>query len=650
MCGISGKVDFEGKEIPEELIRRMNAALSHRGPDDEGIYINNSFAGHGQKFVSVGLGHKRLSIIDLSRAGHQPMSNESKTVWIVFNGEVYGYQKLKKDLEQQGHQFSSNSDCEVIIHLYEQEGIECIKKLNGMFAFALWDSRIQALYLVRDRVGIKPLVYFWNGMSLLFASEIKSILCDSGVSREIDWAALNLYLTYNYIGAPATIFKNIKKLEPGCYLTARNKSITINHYWDVGKDLESKGIKGRDIEIYKKKIRELLEDAVRMQLVADVPLGAFLSGGIDSSIIVGLMSKVAAKPVNTYTIGYKDMPLFDETRFAREVAKFNHTNHHEIFLTSKDILNVIPDALASFDEPFADSSAIPTYVVSRETKKHVKVALSGDGGDELFAGYRMYAGEYLYSRYRWIPRVFRKKLLEPLLLALPDSRDQYILDHIRRAKKFVKGTHGKFEERFFAWNEIFSRDIREGILKKKFQGSERMDFDAGKEMACQMLGSFSSDPVNRMLYADLKNSLPNDMLTKVDWMSMKNALEVRVPFLDHRLVEYSFQLPGDLKLRGRRGKYILIEACRDLLPQSIHKRTKWGFEMPISKWLKSDLKYLVDEYLSRQKIEQQGVFNYKPIKRLIADLFLNRSDTSWQLWNLIVFQAWHSKYFGEQVI
>ena len=424
MCGICGKINIEGKEIRRELIARMNSVLSHRGPDDEGIYINNPSPGAGQAMASVGLGHKRLSIIDLSEAGRQPMSNEDGSIQMVFNGEIYNFKALKKELEQNGHHFTSQTDCEVIIHLYEKEGIECIKKLNGMFAFALWDSKNQALFLCRDRLGIKPLFYCWDGKSLCFASEIKSILCDPEVSKKMDWNALNLYLTLNYIPGPYTIFKKIKKLDPGCYIMVRKEGLEIKQYWDIEKGTEYCENKEKNIETYKKNLYDLLEDSVRIRLIADVPLGAFLSGGIDSSIIVGLMSRVSNSPVNTYSIGYKDAPLFDETKYAREVAKLNDTHHHEIILSAKDVLDTIPEVLTYLDEPFADSSAIPQYIVSRETKKHVKVALSGDGADELFAGYRMYSGEYWYSRYKLFPRVLRTKLIEPLLTSLPDSRDK----------------------------------------------------------------------------------------------------------------------------------------------------------------------------------------------------------------------------------
>ncbi|HDZ27827.1 MAG TPA: asparagine synthase (glutamine-hydrolyzing) [Candidatus Aminicenantes bacterium] len=645
MCGICGKINIEGKEIRRELIARMNSVLSHRGPDNEGIYINNPSPGASQAMASVGLGHKRLSIIDLSEAGRQPMSNEDGSIQMVFNGEIYDFKALKKGLEQNGHHFTSQTDCEVIIHLYEQEGIECIKKLNGMFAFALWDSKNQTLFLCRDRLGIKPLFYCWDGKSLYFASEIKSILCDPEVSKKMDWNALNLYLTLNYIPAPYTIFKKIKKLDPGCYIMVRKEGLEIKQYWDIEKGAEYYENKEKNIETYKKNLYDLLEDSVRTRLIADVPLGAFLSGGIDSSIIVGLMSRVSSSPINTYSIGYKDAPLFDETKYAREVAKLNDTHHHEIILSAKDVLDTIPEVLTYLDEPFADSSAIPQYIVSRETKKHVKVALSGDGADELFAGYRMYSGEYWYSRYKLFPRVLRTNLIEPLLTSLPDSRDKYLLEHIRRIKKFVIGAKDRFEDRLFALNEIFSKELREKIINKKKIESDKINPDLGKEMLLKRLSSYDGDNINRMLYMDLKISLPNDMLSKVDLMSMRNSLEVRVPFLDHRLVEYVFQMRGNLKLKGTKGKYILRETFKDILPPLLLNKPKWGFEIPISKWLKSELRFLIDEYLSKKKIETQGIFNFKPIEKLIDDLFRNRSDTSWHLWNLIVFQAWYSRHF-----
>ncbi len=640
MCGICGKISLKGKEISKKLIVKMNSTLEHRGPDDHGVYLNN--ISNSNQTISVGLGHQRLSIIDLSKAGTQPMSNEDNSLWMVFNGEIYNHNKLRKELESNGHRFKSKTDCEVIIHLYEQNGIECLQKLNGMFSFALWDNTTQSLFLCRDRVGIKPLVYYWDETSLIFASEIKSILCDPEVSKNINQEALNLYFTFNYTPAPHTMFEDIYKLNPGSYLCLKDKKVEIKKYWDAQtNDIKAKN-ELLNIETCKDRLYSLLEDSVRMRLMSDVPLGAFLSGGIDSSIIVGLMSKISSSPVNTYSIGYKDMPMFDETHYAREVAELHKTNHHEIKLESKDILNVITDILDHFDEPFADSSSIPTFIVSRETKKHVQVALSGDGGDELFAGYRMYSGEYWYSLYKRVPVFLRKGLFEPILKMIPDSRNMRSLEYIRRIKKFVLGSHDKFEDRFFAWNEIFTRDIRENLIESNLSEAH---LDLGKNIFSKQLNALKDEHINRMLYADLTTSLPNDMLTKVDWMSMKNSLEVRTPLLDHRVVELAFQMQGNFKIRKGKGKHILIETFKGLLPISLLNRPKWGFEIPISQWLKSDLKFLIDEHLSKNLIKKQGIFNPLVVNKLVDDLFSNRSDTAWHLWNLIVFQAWYARNF-----
>jgi asparagine synthase (glutamine-hydrolysing) len=383
-----------------------------------------------------------------------------------------------------------------------------------------------------------------------------------------------------------------------------------------------------------------MEEAVRMQMIADVPLGAFLSGGIDSSIVVGLMARNSSRPVKTYTIGYKDIPLFDETDYAKDVALLNQTDHHEIKLDARDIMEAIPQVLASFDEPFGDSSAVPTFVVSRETRKGVKVALSGDGGDELFAGYRMYKGEDWYGRYRLIPSFIRKNLIEPLCLSLSDSRDEKLSEYIRRSKKFLRGAKDTFAERFFTWNEIFNRDLRKEILS----GSKTVDQELGIKFIASRLNELQDDHINSMLYADLKESLPGDMLKKVDAMSMFHSLEVRVPILDHRVCELAFSMRGDWKLRDGKSKYILVDTFKDILPPSLHNRPKWGFEMPISKWLKTDLRYLIEEYLSKDVITRQGIFNYAVIQELVRNLMSNRVDTSWQIWNLIVFQVWYGQY------
>ncbi len=638
MCGICGKLRIDGKPIDEVALRRMTSVLSHRGPDADGTYTNTRDAAIGSR-VKIGLGHRRLSIIDLSEAGRQPMCNEDKSVWLVFNGEVYNFQSLRTELEGKGHRFHSHTDTEAIIHLYEEEGVHCVKRLVGMFAFALWDERKQMLLMCRDHIGIKPLVYSWDGNTLIFASEIKGILEDTDVNREMDWDALNLYLTFNYIPAPYTIFKNIRKLNPGHILVFQNGEVREDAYWNIDLNPRVRSTE-MDFDACKRELFKTLEEAVCMQMIADVPLGAFLSGGIDSSIIVGLMARNSSRPVETYTIGYKDMPLFDETDYARDVSVMNGTDHHEIKLDAKDILEAVPQVLASFDEPFGDSSAVPTFVVSRETRKGVKVALSGDGGDELFAGYRMYKGEDWYSRYRLLPFFIRKKFIEPFLMSLSDSRDEKLSEYVRRSKKFLRGAKDTFAERFFTWNEIFSRDLRKVIL----HDSKTTDYDLGMKLTASRLNELRNDHINSMLYADLKQSLPGDMLTKVDAMSMFHALEVRVPLLDHRVCELAFSMTGDWKLRKGKSKYVLMETFKDILPPSLHNRPKWGFEMPISKWLKTDLRYLIEDHLSEDIIDRQGIFDYAVIKELVNNLMSNRVDTSWHIWNLIVFQVWYGRH------
>ena len=634
MCGICGKISMNGTEVDPEGIRRMTAVLSHRGPDGDGVYIRNGAR------VSVGIGHRRLSIIDLSEAGRQPMPNEDGSLWVSSNGEIYNFQALRVALEEKGHQFRSRTDTEVILHLYEDEGAAGISKLRGMFAFALWDERTDTLFLARDRVGIKPLVYYWDGRTFLFASEIKALLQDPAVPKEVDWEAVELYLSFNYIPAPFTVYKNIRKLRPAHWLRLRGGTVEEESWWDIDGRAAPPDPAPMDYAGRKERLFDTLDEAVRSHMLADVPVGAFLSGGIDSSIIVGLMSRHSDRPVKTYSIGYKDMPLFDETHYAREVAAFHNTDHHEIVLSVRDVVSAVPDVLNSFDEPFADSSAIPSFVVSRETARNVKVALSGDGGDELFAGYRMYAGEYWFSFYRRIPATLRRSIIEPLLLRLPDSRDNLVADYSRRMKKFLRGAGDTFEGRFLSWNEIFAREQREGLLRRRTDGNP----DPGREILGRRLREFQGSRLNRMLYADFKETLPGDMLQKVDAMSMLNSLEVRVPLLDHHVCELAFSFHDDVKMKRGRGKFILIDTFKHLLPPSLHRRPKWGFEVPVGKWMKSELKYLLDEYLSRDRIERQGGFHYGMIHRMVEDLLTRRSDTSWQLWNLVVFQNWYDRH------
>jgi asparagine synthase (glutamine-hydrolysing) len=636
MCGICGKIDFTGEAVPLKLLRSMAESFAYRGPDDEGFFLDGP----------VGLGHRRLSIIDLSPAGHQPMSNEDGSLHLVFNGEIYDFAEIRRELIAKGHTLKSQTDAETVLHLYEEEGVSCLKHLNGMFGLALWDARLQRLWLARDRLGKKPLVYSWDGKRLIFASEIKAILRDPDVSKEIDFEALDLYLTLNYIPATWTIFKSIRKLLPAHSLLLEKGNLSVQSFWDVsaneGKPMALSPSGSLPWDQCKSRLRELLEASVGRRLTADVPLGAFLSGGLDSSIIVALMARQSSRPVKTFSIGYEDLPFFDETRYAREVARLNRTEHYEFKLGHKDVLDAFPKVLDLLDEPFADSSAVPTYIVSRETKRHVTVALSGDGGDELFAGYRMYLGEYWAKYFVRIPGALQKYMITPLVQSLPDARDKPSLELIRRAKKFLRGMSLSFPERFCAWREIFPFATRQSLLRHPpdrnfYLELVRQAVENNEEL-------FPGDGINLMLYLDVKGLLPGDMLAKVDRMSMANSLEVRVPFLDYTLVEYVFGLKGSAKLGAWKGKRILFETFKDLLPPLLHNRPKWGFEMPIGAWLRKELKFLIEEYLRKERIEKQGLFDPRVISDLISNHMSGRQDTSWQLWNLIVFEHWHEKY------
>ncbi len=647
MCGICGKVNLKYQPIQDSLLRRMCRSFEYRGPDDEGIYIFQPDGDRNKPQPCVGFGHQRLSIIDLSNAGRQPMSNEDATIWITFNGEIYNYRTLSKELKNKGHQFKSETDTEVLLHLYEEEGTQAVERVNGMFAFAIWDENLNCLWVGRDRIGIKPLVYYWDGEHFSFASEIKALLRDPDISKKLDFEALQLYLAFNYVPAPFTIFKGIKKLEPGQHLLLQNGNIEIKTYWEtpnsIDQDIAVLPLK-EQVEVFRKPLYEGLNDAVRSRMMADVPLGAFLSGGIDSSIIVALMALNSKRPVKTFSIGFKDDHFYDETHYAREVAQRYHTDHHEFKISYKDMLDVLKDVIAAFDEPFADSSAIPTYIVSRETKKYVSVALSGDGGDELFAGYRSYLSECWYARYMQIPILFRDGIIENFVNKLPDSRDGIILEYIRRLKKFIRATKGSFPERLLALKEIFPDEVRKNLILGHISNSNGSK-DPALTWIRKLLNCYSGDPINSMLYTDFKDSLPGDMLTKVDWMSMKNSLEVRVPLLDHRIVELAFRMNGNLKLANGKTKYILKKTFKDILPASLYNRPKAGFEVPISRWLRTDLKFLLDQYLAKEKLIEQGIFDFEIVDDLIQKHRSKKTDTSWMLWNLIVFQNWYQNYF-----
>jgi len=633
MCGICGKISLNGEAIRPELLTDMCNRIARRGPDDMGIFLSEA-NGSG---VQVGLGHQRLTIIDLSAAGRQPMANEDGNIWLTYNGEIYNYKELRRELQAKGHRFRSESDTEVVIHLYEEEGLEAVKRFNGMFAFGLWDDKKQRLWLCRDRVGIKPLVYSWDGARLIFASEIKALLADPTVDKELDREALMLYLAFNYVPAPLTMFRGIRKLEPGCSLVFEDGKLAVSRYWSLPQLPESP--EPADVGRLQRRLVDTLSAAVSGCMLADVPVGAFLSGGIDSGIVVALMARQSSKPVKTFTIAVDDDPRFDESLAARRVADMYRTEHHEIRVRQRDMLDVLPEVLDALDEPFADSSAIPTYLVSRETRRHVKVALSGDGGDELFAGYRSYLGEYWRARYRMVPALLRESIIEPVIAALPDSRETRIGETLRRAKKFIRATHGPFDERLLALKEVFPAPTRGKLLTGGCNGT-----DPALAWVRHLLSRSTGDAINRMLAADLIDSLPGDMLAKVDLMSMRNSLEVRVPLLDHRVVELAFAIPGPEKLRRGITKHVLKETFKNLLPPGHTRQPKAGFEIPISRWLRTDLRFMVDRYLSEERIRDQGIFDVAVVQDLVRSHRQAKTDTSWMLWNLIVFQHGFDAY------
>ncbi len=629
MCGITGIFAFNlvGK-FNLVNVTAATAALTKRGPDHQGIYTDQF----------VGLGHRRLSIIDTSAAAHQPMWDEEQRYSIVFNGEIFNFQELKKGLEAKGITFTTQSDTEVLLKLYLAEKEKCLNKLNGFFAFCIYDKQEQTFFVARDRYGIKPLLYLLDEDKFIFASEMKSIL-GYGIEKTIDYSSLNTYLQLNYIPAPATIFTNVKKLMPGHYATIARKQMTIGCYYKIPYQRES--LSQITYDDAKKQLQSLLETSVQRRLIADVPLGAFLSGGIDSSVIVGLASK--HKPdLHTFSIGFRDEAFFDETEYARLVAKHFNTEHTVFSLTNDDLYRHVHSILDYIDEPFADSSAIAVYILSQETRKHATVALSGDGADELLAGYNKHEA-FLKSFQPGLKESAAKNLL-PLWNAFPSSRNNPISNKIRQLKRFGEGMKLSPQERYWHWarfaNETEAHSLLSISSKQIFQHQEYEDRKS------EILKTIPSDAsINDVLLTDMNLVLPNDMLTKVDLMSMANCLEVRVPFLDYEVVNFIFSLPGDFKIDSKIRKRILQDTFKDLLPPQLYNRPKKGFEVPLLKWFRNEMKSLiVDDLLSKKMIDEQGIFDYTEIKKLKKQLFSsNPGDIHARIWGLMVFQWWWKK-------
>jgi asparagine synthase (glutamine-hydrolysing) len=623
MCGIYGIADLTDKRVPgEALLKRMGDTIVHRGPDDSGCYFGRGAA----------IGMRRLSIIDLS-GGHQPIPNEDKTIWVVCNGEIYNFQGLRDQLESQGHTFRTHSDTEVLVHLYEQEGLDFVKRLRGMYAIAIWDERRERLVLVRDRLGKKPLYVRQEPHRILFASEIKSILQDENTPRRVDLNALREYLALGYVPAPATMFEGIQKLLPGHMLVAEKGHVKDHEYWDVNFS----SIDNRSEEEWIESIREKLIESVRIRLISDVPLGAFLSGGIDSSFIVSAMAKLIDQPVKTYSIGFQgEDNFYNELPFARIVADAFRTDHHEI-IVRPDVAELLPRLIWHLDEPIADSAFITTYLVSRLARESVTVILSGVGGDELFGGYRRYLGDGLRRYYGLLPRTVRTKWLPGLLSRLPQDRHSTWKNNVRYASSFVKSAEWDAATRYQSYVTVFPPELRHRMLSEP-AGQNGNDSSAALRSYFDRCNG--ADSLHQNIYVDLKTSLPDDLLTLTDKMTMAASLECRAPFMDHELIELTSRIPSNLKVHGFTMKYLLKKAVAPWLPAEILNRKKRGFGAPVGAWLRNDLENLVQETLSPEQVSKRGFFDPAVVQEIIASHRAESSDQTDSLLALICFEMW----------
>ncbi|MBA2377985.1 MAG: asparagine synthase (glutamine-hydrolyzing) [Blastocatellia bacterium] len=625
MCGIVGIINNGKAPVDREVLERMNCAITHRGPDDDGYYINET----------VGLGMRRLSIIDLA-GGKQPIHNADRTKWIVFNGEIYNYRELRADLEKRGHKFYTNSDTEAIVHLYDEFGHESLEHLRGMFAIAIWDDAAKELFLARDRVGKKPLLYSHrpNG-DLIFGSEFRAILQHPAIGREVDDQAIDAYLSYLCVPAPMTAFKQIRKLEPGHWLRWKAGKIEMQRYWLPDF---SKKVKITETEAIEETTR-ILRESTKLRMISEVPLGAFLSGGVDSSSVVALMAEESSKPVKTFSIGFEEED-YSELKYAKRVAEHVGAEHHE-FVVQPDALEVLPMLVEHYGEPFGDSSAIPTYYVARETRKHVTVALNGDGGDESFAGYERYAAMQLAEAYGRIPGVVRKALIEAPLGLVPTS--ELNRSRARDAQRFVKAAGMPRNERYFRWMSTFNTEAKEGLYTTEFEG--RLGAYEPRAVLDEWFGKANgSGLLDATLLTDQMTYLPNDLLVKVDITSMANSLEARSPFLDHHLIEFAASLPESLKMRRMKPKSLLKKVASRLVPPEVIYRRKMGFGVPVGKWFRSEMKAFVRDTLLSEKALKRGIIRPDRMKQYVDEHTSAEKDHAFQLWTLLMLELWFQQF------
>ena len=629
MCGITGYVNANGGVVERSVLERMNRAIAHRGPDDDGFYLNEN----------VGLAMRRLSIIDVA-GGHQPIHNADKTKWIVFNGEIYNYQFLRDDLEKRGHQFYTKSDTETLIHLYDEYGEDCLRHLRGMFALAIWDETDKSLFLARDRVGKKPVLYSHqaNG-DLIFGSEFQAVLQHPSVSREVDMQAIDSYFSYLCVPAPQTAFKQIRKLEPGHWLKWKAGRVETKRYWQPDF---SKKIKITETEAIEETTR-ILRESTRLRMISEVPLGAFLSGGVDSSAVVALMAQESSSPVKTFSIGFEEED-FSELKYAKRVAEHVGAEYHE-FIVRPNALDVLPTLVEHYGEPYADSSAIPTYYVSKETRKHVTVALNGDGGDESFAGYERYAAMRIAEAYHRVPKALRRVFIEAPVNFLPTS--ELKRSRFRDAKRFLQAANLPQTERYFRWMSTFNRDAKQELYTNDFAHAV-----AGQNASHFLDDWFArangTGTLDATLLTDQMTYLPNDLLVKVDIASMANSLEARSPFLDHNLIEFAASLPEQMKMSGFETKSLLKKVAARLVPREVVYRKKMGFGVPIGKWFRGEMKDFVHGVLLSEKSLKRGIVRPEMIEKYVEDHTSAKRDHSFQIWTMLMLELWFQRFIDRQ--
>ena len=630
ICGVVGKAD-------EQLIKNMLARIAHRGPDDEGVYVAET-----SRQERVGLGHKRLSIIDLTPAGHEPMSDSEGQVWLTYNGEIYNFREIRRQLEALGHRFKSNTDAEVIVYAYLEWGYECLARFNGMFAFAIWDTRDESLFLARDRLGIKPLYYSETSAGFAFASEIKALVAIPNHPREVDLVALDQFMTFLWTPGSRTLFQGVSKLPPAHYLVYRNNNIEVSEYWDVSFD-EDDSISESE---WTERVREQVSRSVRAQLLSDVPLGAFLSGGIDSSTIVALMCGVSELKPTTYTFGFRGEDLRydiieDDVKYARMVGQQFGTDYHESYL-EPEVMQLLPKLVYHMDEPVADPAIITSYLICRAARERLTVLLSGMGGDEVFAGYPRHAAVRIANAYNLIPSF----LSRPVVDALPGGRPGRLTALFRNTKKLARSAALPERERYLGFGTYFNKTEKQELYNGDLSAAVR-NFDA-YEVHQKFFNRVAEQAfINQMLYVDLKTFLPCMNLTYTDKTSMASSVEVRVPLLDHELVELSARIPAALKLKGLTRKYILKRAAERWLPREIVYRRKAGFSAPVRAWLVRDLRGMVEDLLSETNITKRGYFDYEYVKRLIDDNLSGREDNGLKVFQLLTLELWHRQFIDQ---